>query len=637
LRRPKDQKLSLLSQFDSGEVKSYLRLQFGTNLTFPLDRINFFKSLQNILLFKNFYFSNFKNNFKVFLKNFKIENLGTWNLNRPYLFLNSNVSIKYTTPGFKLIKNLLIKRNKIKFQKWPIRKLKNKISKKIKFYVSPNLSKNQPMFFRLNNDYSSNLLSRKSTYKSIVKLYLPTIKKLKFNNSFFKLRKNSLRKITKKKLFKKFCKTFFLKNSKYILDFDFNNFKVTDPKLPTLGGLVVSYKENKLNLFYSNFLNYNSGDLGKCFQTNKLILKTKTQKNFIFKNTGLFLYTNSSFFSKKYFQYKYSFKKILFSFLFPNQIKKNLMNRKRRILISRFFSKFKKYSPKNFRFSLLLLKKNFKLFYTKNLLNTSFFGKSLLNSDFISYSNSNLNFYKNSSDEILYKDSYSLRGSDTSFKLKEVHISRIRFKPGYQRIWRNARTAVKESLGLKFRYQYTLTRYLTKFFRQTNTFSFSQSEMTLSRVVMYSRLLPDYTTFLNFFNNNLVYLNGNLSKNSNEVIVKSDFIQLIVSKWYYVVYRWLSNWTNLRIKKFKRLVYRKGLASKHKLMKTRKQRSSYTPLWIHNVRYDINDIKPYLEVDYFTLSAFVLYDPFFLNYSTPNDLPDSRLNIYKLYNWKYIN
>lgn len=71
-------------------------------------------------------------------------------------------------------------------------------------------------------------------------------------------------------------------------------------------------------------------------------------------------------------------------------------------------------------------------------------------------------------------------------------------------------------------------------------------------------------------------------------------------------------------------------------MKTRKQKSRYTPNWIHNVRYDMSDVKNYLEVDYFTLSVFVIYEPFILNHQFINDLPQTRPNIFKLYNWKYI-
>ena len=85
------------------------------------------------------------------------------------------------------------------------------------------------------------------------------------------------------------------------------------------------------------------------------------------------------------------------------------------------------------------------------------------------------------------------------------------------------------------------------------------------------------------------------------------------------------------------MVFRKGLASRYKVMKTRKQHSYYTPNWVYNNRYDISDIKPYLEVDYFSLSAAVLYDPYVLDYHQPNDSIDTRINIYRLYNWKYIN
>ena len=40
------------------------------------------------------------------------------------------------------------------------------------------------------------------------------------------------------------------------------------------------------------------------------------------------------------------------------------------------------------------------------------------------------------------------------------NITRVRFKPGYSRIWRLARTSFKEIYGLKFKYQKPLTRYL---------------------------------------------------------------------------------------------------------------------------------------------------------------------------------
>lgn len=174
-----------------------------------------------------------------------------------------------------------------------------------------------------------------------------------------------------------------------------------------------------------------------CFKTSgNPWLQSKSKKNFIFKNFGVFLGHKLAYFSNKIFKYKFSFKKILFSFLFLNQVKKNLMNKKRRILISRFFSKFKTFSPKSSRFSIKLLKKKFKNYYNFNLLNKSFRNKIISSLDFFSADLSKLSsaVYTKPFGEVLYPLNYKHRGEDTSVKLKEVHIKRIRFKPGYQRI-----------------------------------------------------------------------------------------------------------------------------------------------------------------------------------------------------------
>jgi hypothetical protein len=113
-------------------------------------------------------------------------------------------------------------------------------------------------------------------------------------------------------------------------------------------------------------------------------------------------------------------------------------------------------------------------------------------------------------------------------------------------------------------------------------------------------------------------------------------MQLIVSKWYYIAYRWISNWTLKRDKRYKRLIYRKGLSSKYKLMKQRKQKSFYAPQWIYLTKYDTADVKPYLEVDYLTLSTVVIYNPYTLTYHTPTEAHSYRPTIYRSYNWKYI-
>lgn len=145
--------------------------------------------------------------------------------------------------------------------------------------------------------------------------------------------------------------------------------------------------------------------------------------------------------------------------------------------------------------------------------------------------------YVPSRDEILYDQNFSYRGVDLSFKRSEIKIPRVRFRPGYQRMWRSARNALKESMGLKFVYQQQLTKHLVRFYKNSNKYSFSRSEMTADRIIMYSRLLPDQPTINIFIDQNLVYLNGRLLYSLKTILVPNDLVQLAVSVWYYVAYR----------------------------------------------------------------------------------------------------
>ena len=368
-------------------------------------------------------------------------------------------------------------------------------------------------------------------------------------------------------------------------------------------------------------------------------IHTRTRKNLVFKNIGMFLNALTFSNQKNPFTYKFIFKKKLFSFLYPNEVRNSLMNRKKRITFYKLIHKFKHRAKNKPRYSLASFNKFFLNHYkaslsaqSNNAITDSLFtNKSLPNKPNLNYQN-----YLTSRDEILYPNNFTHRGQDLSFRWSEVKIPRVRFKPGYQRMWRRARTALKESLNLKFVYQKQLTRYLTRFYKGSNRYTFSRAEMSLNRVIMYSRLLPDNPTVDSFLSKKLVYLNGRVAYDTNTILVPNDVVQLIVSMWYYVTYRWIANWTLKRGKKFKKLVYRKGLAGKQKVMKLKKQRSYYTPNWIYLTRYDISDVKPYLEVDYFTLSTIVLYEPFTTYYFSPDETPDFRPTIYRMYNWKYI-
>jgi len=372
-------------------------------------------------------------------------------------------------------------------------------------------------------------------------------------------------------------------------------------------------------------------------RTKSLSMLSRSKQPYTFKNVGMFLNALTFRNQRNPFTYKFLFKKKIFSFLYPNEVRNALMNRKKRITLYKLVFNFKKRLKMKPRFNMSSFNKLVLNQYKVSLQNQ-------LSSDKFSWENintpnSNNPLYKDylvSKDEIIYPDYYHYRGTDLSYRTSEVKIPRVRFKPGYQRMWRRARTALKESLSLKFMYQQQLTKYLVRFYKGSNQYSFSRAEMSLNRIVMYSRLLPDNPTVNIFLTKKMIHVNGVAVYDPSMLLVPNDVVQLTVSVWYYVMYRWLTNWTLKRHRKFKKLVYRKGLAGRQKVMKLKKQRSYYTPNWIYLTRYDISDVKPYLEVDYFTLSSVILYEPFMTYYYSPDESPDFRPTIYRMYNWKYI-
>jgi len=327
---------------------------------------------------------------------------------------------------------------------------------------------------------------------------------------------------------------------------------------------------------------------------------------------------------------KFNLKKTIFSFLKPNEIRQSLMDRKKHFYSYKIIFKQKSFFNKNFSFKPAKLKQLYNNILKRNHQNH--LSKNILNNVGLNYKL----FATQRTTIVSNTDIFNMKGVNQLYQRSEVRIPRIRFKPGYQRIWRQSRLALKEALRVKFTYQKKLSRYIVKFFKKINYYAFSASEMSIDRTVIYSRLVPDKSTFLIFLKQRLIYLNGKYLINPNALTYENDLIQLIVSKWYYSAYRWISNWTLKRVKKYKRLIYRKGLSGRYKLMKQRKQKSFYVPNWIYLTRYDISDIKPYLEVDYLTLSAIIIYNPYILTYNSPDEVVDYRPTIYRLYNWKYI-
>jgi hypothetical protein len=127
--------------------------------------------------------------------------------------------------------------------------------------------------------------------------------------------------------------------------------------------------------------------------------------------------------------------------------------------------------------------------------------------------------------------------NDLRYTPSEVRLPRVKFKPGYQRLWRESRLALKDLLGLKFLYQQQLTKYVSRFVKKSQTDYSVLKELTLDKLLIYSRIIPDIATLNLFFNSNIIFINSSIPSKININCVVNDFIQIVVSKWYYIFYR----------------------------------------------------------------------------------------------------
>lgn len=84
-------------------------------------------------------------------------------------------------------------------------------------------------------------------------------------------------------------------------------------------------------------------------------------------------------------------------------------------------------------------------------------------------------------------------------------------------------------MNLRFIYQQQLTKHLVRFYRRAGQYTFARSEMTIDRIIMYARLLPDRPTIDTFVDKAALYLNGRLVFTLTGILVPNDFIQLVVS------------------------------------------------------------------------------------------------------------
>jgi len=215
----------------------------------------------------------------------------------------------------------------------------------------------------------------------------------------------------------------------------------------------------------------------------------------------------------------------------------------------------------------------------------------------------------------------------------QVRIKRIRFKPGYSRLWRSARSTLKSLLDVNYRYQARLTQYIFRFYRSNRYNKVRYSNLFLGHILTRANFSNDLVTSQTLLQWESVYLNGRIVHSLRTLLFINDFIQLVINVKYYIAYRWIVNWA---LKKKQRVMKLRFLKYKAGAGKGGKQVSFSLPNWLLGYKDLSFDIPKYLEVDYFTLSVFIVYEPFMYSDLNMSPLVNTKNSIINMYNWKYI-
>ena len=212
-------------------------------------------------------------------------------------------------------------------------------------------------------------------------------------------------------------------------------------------------------------------------------------------------------------------------------------------------------------------------------------------------------------------------------------IKRIRFKPGYSRIWRKGRATVQEILGVSYRYQYRLTPKLQKLFMQTRNSSLHLSPLTLEFSLLSTRLITDCWVVRDLISTGTVFLNGVTCLKSETRLFQGDLVQLIVHLKFYTVFKWLANVSFKKQRRLNKVFYRRIKApTPNRPYRMEKK----LPDWFFNLNSTYGDIPSCFEVDYFTLSTFVVHSGRDHSRKLPWKSTNFNYSILNMYNWKYI-
>lgn len=189
-------------------------------------------------------------------------------------------------------------------------------------------------------------------------------------------------------------------------------------------------------------------------------------------------------------------RKKLYSFIKPNELRFRAFSARRRLTVIKLMRRLDRFTISPRRISSL---QNAQSFFRSRGAGETFSNNALFRLPILTKSNM---YYK----ENFFKF-YETTLNQARTLHRDVTVERIKFKPGYQRLWRKFRLALAESLNIRYTYQQQLTKYLIKFSRKISQRSYTIKENNLRNIMLYSRLIPDLATLRLLLRNSVVFLN----------------------------------------------------------------------------------------------------------------------------------
>lgn len=219
-----------------------------------------------------------------------------------------------------------------------------------------------------------------------------------------------------------------------------------------------------------------------------------------------------------------------------------------------------------------------------------------------------------------------------------LRVKRIRFKPGYERIWRIGRTSIRELVDAPLRYQYRLTPRLQKLYFAARKDVSPHHNFTLEFALLAVKFTQDRWSLGQLLSSRSVFLNGFSCVNSSVKLFTNDFIQLVVNLKFYIALKWLKSWSEIKRSRVNKIFYRKFKPSSPNNVNTARtpKKNLNLPVWFFELIYVHCDIPKFFELDYFTLSIFVIHEETSLERWVPSKVSAVDWCALNMYNWKYI-